>query len=437
MSSVSSRSVEGVDGNITPDSYILESVKFFPNSGKKEIDIKSFVQQLEFYEDINTPFIEGIIYIQDAANFLEEQKVNGNERLEVKVKRTPLDGTQEKVSKFELTLYIAEVFNFVREAPGKQFYKFRVVSEQLYNNQGKTLQRSFQGSIGKLVKDICKKDLKINAKLNLDTKDIIKGVYPTLRPIQAINWLLKNAYDNGTPYYFYETLKDGLHFNSLENLYEQEQYEEYEFLPYFKHDIGTSGSYNEIRKRIIAFGSDLGMGKLNDVGSGAYASTLHTVDLAKKSYKKTFYNYDSANPKKLNKNKPFSDNTKILDRNLVDLKEGKNYFISLNSEAFPLHKNYHGPAYTTILKSESHLQTLGFNTHTIALPGDFGLCVGSKIGIVTIKPTTIEDADQAPVMLDKYTGGNYLVTRIVHKFDDFYTQKLTIQRDSSGVSVDA
>ena len=437
MPSASTRGAEGSDGNITPDSYELKNVFFHSNAGK-EIDIKSFVQQIELYENINSPFIESIVYIQDAASFLEEQKVTGNEKVTITIKRTPLDGTKEKVSKFELTFLIAEVFNFVRQGPNVQFYKFRLVSEHLYNNQARLLQRSFQGSIGKLVEDICNKDLGVkDCVINGDTKDIIKGVYPSIKPIQAINWLLKNAFDNGTPYYFYETLNKGLQFDSLENLGEQEIYETYEFVPYFDHDTGTTDSYNELRTRIKAIASNFSMGKLNDVGSGAYASTLHTLDLAKKSYKKTFYNYDSSNPKKLSKNKPFSDNTKLLDRPLVELKESKNYFISLNSEAFPAHKNYHAPAFTTLLKSESHLQTMEFNTHNVGLPGDFGLSVGSKIRIKLIKPTTVEDADNDTVMLDKYSTGDYLVTNVTHTFTDFYNMKVTVQRDSSEVNIDA
>ena len=437
MSSTSSRAVEGADGIVSPDSYLIEHVKFHNNAGKV-VDIKSFVQKIELIEDLNHPFIEGVIFIQDAANFYEEQKICGNEKIELRIKRTPIGGTKETISKVDLTVFIAEVFNFVRSGPGKQFYKFRIVSEQLYNNQAKVLQRSFQGSIGKLVKDICTKDLKVKkASFNLDTKEIIKGVYPTIRPIQAINWLLKNAFDNGTPYFFYDTLQDGIQFNSLENLYAKDAYEEYDFIPYFDHDIGTSGAYDELRQRIEVFGSELGMGKLNDIGSGAYAATLHSLDISNKKYEKTFFNYDSSKPKKLNSNKPFSDEHKVLDRKLSDLKEGKNYFISLNSKAFDSHSNYHSPAYTTILKSESHLHTMGFNKHLIALNGDFGLQVGSKVNMKTVKPTTIEGADLPPVMIDRYNSSDYLVTRVEHTFDDYYKMKVTIQRDSSEVSVDA
>ena len=54
-----------------------------------------------------------------------------------------------------------------------------------------------------------------------------------------------------------------------------------------------------------------------------------------------------------------------------------------------------------------------------------------------IKPTTIEDADMDTVMLDKYNSGDYLVTGIIHTFNNFYTMLVTIQRDSTEVNVDA
>ena len=41
MSSTSSRAVEGADGIVSPDSYLIEHVKFHNNAGKV-VDIKSF-----------------------------------------------------------------------------------------------------------------------------------------------------------------------------------------------------------------------------------------------------------------------------------------------------------------------------------------------------------------------------------------------------------
>ena len=64
MSSTSSRAVEGADGIVSPDSYLIEHVKFHNNAGKV-VDIKSFIQKIELIEDLNHPFIEGVIFTKD------------------------------------------------------------------------------------------------------------------------------------------------------------------------------------------------------------------------------------------------------------------------------------------------------------------------------------------------------------------------------------
>ena len=162
------------------------------------VDIKNLVQQIQIYEDINKPFLEVVISVRDSTNFLELSKLNGHEDVNLKIQRQAGGEDRDSKEKFELELSVAEIFNYVRQEPGIQYYKLRCVSRHLYNSQVKTLRRSFEGSIGKLVKDICTKDLEVEKlDINTDTQEVIKGIYPTLRPLHAINWLLRNAYDNG------------------------------------------------------------------------------------------------------------------------------------------------------------------------------------------------------------------------------------------------
>tara|TARA_B100000424_G_C22902844_1_gene480194 strand:- start:445 stop:1380 length:936 start_codon:yes stop_codon:yes gene_type:complete len=301
-------------------------------------------------------------------------------------------------------------------------------------NQTKVLRRSFQGSIGKLVEDICDKDLEIPIKtINRDTQEIIKGIYPTLRPIQSINWLLRNAYDNGTPYYFYETTQDGVQFNSLENLYDQEVYNEYEFKPFFEHDMGTKAGFDEQARRISSFGSELGMSKLEGMANGSYAATLHSLDIAKKEYKKDFYSYEESQPKKIEAKNPFSESTVIGEgqRKLSEMKEGKNYFLSRNTGAFTGHKNYHEPNHITMMKGNSHLSTINFMTHNFVLPGDFNMTVGKLIKLNIVKASEMKELDDPTVPLDKYLGGKYLVTSVQHSIGpESYQMFLRVQKDS-------
>ena len=138
-------------------------------------------------------------------------------------------------------------------------------------------------------------------------------------------------------------------------------------------------------------------------------------------------------PKKLNKNKPFSDHTKILDKKLVDLKEGKHYFLSRNTESYPDHVNYHEPNHVTMLKGQGHLSTMNFMTHNFSLPGDFNLTVGKKIKLEFIKAVDLKEFDDPTVPLDKYLGDEYLVTGLIHTLGpDKYTMSLKVQKDSVG-----
>ena len=72
MPSSSTRSVDGSDGNISPDSYELKEVIFHSNA-RKRIDIKAYIQKIELFENINSPFIEAVVSIQDASSFFEQQ----------------------------------------------------------------------------------------------------------------------------------------------------------------------------------------------------------------------------------------------------------------------------------------------------------------------------------------------------------------------------
>jgi hypothetical protein len=420
--------------SITPTSYIVSSAILYTNAGL-ELDISDAVNRFNIIESIDSPFLEMDIQIVDATNLLEEHKINGNEKIKIVIQRNPIKESNQNKTKFELKLRIAEVFGFVKDLPTKQFYRFRCVSEHLYINASKTLVRPFEGTIGSLIEKICKKDLKIE-KLNINTssKNTIKGIYPRIRPIQAANWLLQNAFENNTHFYFWESIVDGVQLESYKNLLAKDVYKKFEFRPGFTHDIGTAEAYEEQSKRIRAVLGPLGMGKMAQISRGTYASTLHTVDIAEKKYEKSFYSYDKIN--KLNKHQPWISEDTVDDRKYNQLKESKNYFVSLNSKAFDL-DNYHNPTKPTLLKNEAHQHSLLFQNFKIIIPGDFEIKAGQKINMEVIKASTYEHLGEPASMIDKYTSGTYLVKKITHTFEDEFISEVEIMRDSVGVNINA
>lgn len=432
----SARPASRVIGNssISPTSYVISTAILYTNAGL-ELNILNVVNKFNIIESIDSPFLEMDIQIVDATNLLEEHKINGNEKISIIIQRNPIKGSKQNKVKFELNLRIAEVFAFVKNLPTKQFYRFRCVSEHLYINASKTLVRPFEGTIGSLIEKICKNDLKIeNLNINTSSKNNIKGIYPRIRPIQAANWLLQNAFEDNTHFYFWESIVDGVQLDSYKNLLGKEVYKKFVFRPGFKYDIGTSESYDEQAERIRTVLGPLGMGKMAQISRGTYASTLHTVDIAEKKYEKSVYNYNKVH--KLNKHQPWVKSDTVDNQTYDQLKNSKNYFVSLNSKAFNL-DNYHTPTKPTLLKNESHLSSLMFQNFKIIIPGDFELKVGQKINMDVIKSSTSEHLGNPTSMIDNYTSGTYMVKKINHIFDNEFISEVEIMRDSVGVNINA
>ena len=433
-----SRQFAGTSESVTPSSYTLDYIKVTTNDGKI-LDIKNLVNKFEIQESINSPYLVCVLTIIDATNFLSEQTISGNEEVEFLIKRSPIKESKQNKQKFKFTMRIAEVSNYVRQVPNKQFYKIRLVSKHLFNNNTKILQRPFENTIGKLIQDICVKDLEVEKyDISNSSKQVVKGIYPTLKPIQAANWLLKNAFEDGTPYYFYETINGGVYVQSLKDMIDlNDIYETYEFRGQFEFELGTPESYDEVRKRIRKIAGPLGLSKFGNMSKGVYGGVLHSLDISNKKFEKFEFNYKKDIKKVGNLNGFFNypENTfKINDRLLHDIKEARNYYISYNENAFDGLKNYHEPTKPTVLKSDSYYNNLNDQKLEIILPGDFELCAGKVIKLKIQKATESEHIENSR-MIDPYLSGNYLVESITHSFDTEFLQNVIIKRNTLGSDI--
>ena len=419
--------------SIVPGSYTLSYVRLYTNKGI-ELNIENLVNNFYINESLDTPFLEINIQIIDAVNLLEEHSINGNEKIEMLIKQSPFSKKEDK-NQWKLKLRISEVYGYVRNLPSKQFYNLKCTSEHMYLNSAKVLQRSFDGTIGNLIKKICN-DINIEPKLiNESSKNVIKGIYPTIKPIQAANWLMRNAFEDGTPFYFYETVLNGVHFDSYKSFVNKEVYKTFDFKPQITKSLGSEGSFDEISKRVRKITGPFNMSQLSAVSQGAYSSSLFTLDISTKEFKESNYTYQKDNLK-LNKNQPFNTNHKIFNRKYNSLKESKNHYISLNSKAFE-QSNYHAPLDQTLLKNESYLKNINFNVLEITIPGDFKLEVGNKINLEIVKATSPEYLGDPSSMKDKFLSGTYLVSKISHVFKEEFMQIVEIKRDSLGVDINA
>jgi len=414
--------------------YTLDKVHLFTNLNNPEqyIDLTNVCQSFIIKESIYSMGITLEFFVYDSRGLLEAFKIMGNEKINVILSRRDVVSKEKK--EYDLNLRIGKIDNYSRQKETMQAFKLTCVSDYVYHNNLIALTKPFSDSVGKSITDICKNNLNIN-KDNLEiAKDTgsVTGVYPRLKPLSAIKWLLKNITDNKTPFFFYERISDNkLVLESYKAMIDKDVYDEYTYEPYFDVPPIEKDLYELERKRISTMSSDLDVSQLESIADGWYGSTLHTLDIATKSYKTVEYNYNR--DVKLNDNDALSDNMKLLDTPIKEFTKGKNFFISQNSLAYGANlNNYNNIISSGYLDSHSYLKNLNTLTINITINGDFDLKLGNKIHVSINRA----GSDAKEIAVDKYFTGNYIITAIEHSFKERYKMNLTLKKDSFEDSID-
>jgi len=303
-------------------------------------------------------------------------------------------------------------------------------------NTIKVVKRAFDNTPSAIIESLTKNELDSEIDIRNKSTTPIKGIFPRIRPLSAIAWLLRNAYENSTPNFFYETAKSGLIFNSYTKMISEDPYDTYNNNPNYSADSENTMEdlYTEERLKIQkVLGQKLNLSKYNAASQGAFGSTLHTIDIYNKQYPRIQYGYN--NPQKmdiLNKEPPINDLIKIGGNELNVYKDAKNYFISYNSGAFGEKFNYHAPTNQSILKAEAYHHNLDTVKQELLLTGDFELECGMVIDLLLLKSADItEEMIESEEFKDETLSGKHLVTGIVHHFSsDGYFMNVTAKKDS-------
>jgi len=421
-----------IDGAVaSPTGFFIEEAILTANN-ENTFDIKAYIQDIKITESLYQASITASIFLMDSVNLFDRLKLAGNEKINLLIQRRELPTGDLK--KYEIELYVAEIKNYSKYRPGTNTYSLVCVSKHAYINNIKVLKRPFSGTIGDLISKIIKTDLNSEAHfINKSSKGLIQGIYPRLRPLSAITWLLKHSYEDSTPFFFYETLANGIICDSYKNLIAKDVLDEYNNFPNYKSDriADPVKVYEEERKKIVKVNSNMNISKYNLSSRGAFGSQLHKIDIFNKTYEKTGYNYKKM--LKLNEHDPIIDAIQVGGRKLSEWNEGKNYFVSLNTGAFESRDNYHKPTDTSLLKAEAYLANMDTIVQEIVIPGDFTMETGSTIDLNILKSADIteEQIEGETNLKDNILSGKHLITGIVHRFNsEGYFMNVKAKKDS-------
>jgi len=418
--------------SITPTGYVVETVIITLNSGK-EIEITELVHDIKLHEGLYLSSIFGEIQILDAAAFFSEAKLSGNERIRFAIGREePKEGYQL----YELDMQITDIDKYSEPMPSSKSYRLRLISKHAYLNNKKLLNTPFDGDSGKLIKNIVKTHLNSEIDIRAKGDGVFKGIYPNIKPLDSVNWLLRNSHDSNTPVFFYDSVKDGLVLTSYKKMLEEEVFNKYNKNPEFQSSVFKSDIekiYEEERCKIRKLRTSMNLDKLTPSETGTWGAVLNTIDISTKTKDKHHFKFeDEPLTEMLNEHHPVNPDMKIVDDKLFDLNSSQQYYQSFNEKAFDMsnyHKNTDNKGMMKAISSEILLRN---TTCQIDIAGDFNLTLGKIVELEILKyDNIVEELDEGENFIDEYTSGKYLVSRLTHHFGkNGYFINATLKKDS-------
>lgn len=428
----------GRDGKITsPMSYRIEYCKLYPNPKanpleKDAFEINEILKQVVIEESMDMQSILVSLKIGDATNTLEFLRITGNEKIELLISQDILDREKKEI---KLELYISDIISYTKPAIAQQTYEIQCVGKHAYMNQLTMISEPFDNSIGKTIQNICQSHLDVE-DVTIDSQGgRVKGIIPNLRPIAACNWLARNALENGQPHYFFDSIKNGLRFCSYEELIKEDPVIKLNNQPFFEGiQKDQADNYDVELNKVQKVSSDLNLSKFNDAAAGAYASTLTSIDIAKK--KVEVRKSEDTELLMLNKNKSWPEEDSKFGDKLSKKNSSKKFFTNQNSLAYNNQLNYHGHEVDNLQKAIMQISNQNFITHTLEVAGNPDLFPGAIVELDFWKSGAPELLEGAEKEEDELMSGKYILHRAVHIFKKDYTVTIELKKDSSKFSYD-
>ena len=388
----------------------IDKVRIITTKGFYQ-DVGAQVINVQFYEDLFSPFITGSLILKDSLDLVNLFPFIGEEYLELEISTPTLNKNNIK-GKY----YIYKMTN--REMTGDKsvVYQLHFISVEGVVDLNKKISRVFGDKISKLVEPFIKdKTFGLESEKKVfveDTLNNTKYISNYWTPVQNIMYLADTAINqNKTPNYIFFENRDGFYFTSLESLYTNATFQSFVYDKYTRDDRPGGGSIRnpqEDYRRILEISIPVGFDYMDRIRTGMISSRQVSFDVIKKTYTAKNYNMFQKFEQQKHLNKyPINSDRAIFRANSRIINFPKMF------------GNFNGFGDVTNAKSNqervSTLKLAEANKLNITVPGRCDYTVGQKINLnlKRIEPLAKNEGDTT----DKMFSGNYVISAINHYVD--------------------
>ena len=291
------------------DFNLEEALLISPTGTTTDLLTDVVIIEMNIFEDMFKSSITGSIIVTDTNDIVSKVPIVGQEYLTLKIS-TPTLFQKKDIIDFTDNPFAVHKISLRRElTSGGQTYELKFVSQEAIKNSQRKISKSYserKGNVGDIVFDLLSEDkngVQTSKEVFIEpTTGNRIYVVPNVNPFSAITTLSNEAVsksqdgNNPSPHYFFFENKDGIHFRSLQSLYEQDMKELFHV-----GDMGfdeealegdpESGKLIQNFRRILAYEIRTRKDLFLNSASGMLGGRLITHDIYKKNYDVKEYNY--------------------------------------------------------------------------------------------------------------------------------------------------
>ena len=426
-----------------PGDFILDGVVVIGSSGAV-VDITKLLDELNIFQNIETPYMSGNILIKDGAGLAEVLPFIGQERLLFSL-RTP---GRQKIDFIDYHAIIYNVGARIHRTDRAQTVVLHWTSIDNYKNIRTRVSKSFKGNIGNIVKEILTSENYIGSKKPIDiepTRNIRTFVMPNITPYAAIGIMMEEAVSakEEAPHYLFFENNDGYHFRTLDSFLGQKQTMSVPDKATYRFEPPPPGNItvdpNFAISTILNWEVSDNSNSFLSIRAGMYASTLYTHDIFNKNIQKFDFDYIKDRYKKRNSTNQNRKNSgpqvslaKIGKKTITEYPESVIFVHPTGSKNLYTDGKSDNSAKEWLQESRSRELERNFFTLIIGTYGNTGIMVGDMINVIipTNKPMGSGEGRDA---VDRTLSGRYMVTEIHHLVipsAQKHSMTMTIMKDS-------
>lgn len=385
--------------------------------GSKGVNITPMVYEINVYEDLFSNVISGAVVLVDCLNLVLGLPIIGEEILELEFKTPTFDQT------FKKSLFVYKMSNRIVGGDKKNAYVLHFTSIETVNDLNTRINRAYSGFTHEIVESIYTEYIKSDSstkKIHIEeSSNKIKYVSNWWSPFKNINYLASKSIDAtsfSTPNYLFFEGRKSFYFMSLNKLFDYEPKGSYIYDMQGKRDKPSQDSGESTRDIHREYFSayemyiDESFDYIARMMSGSYSNKVIQPNIMNKTIGSHVYNYwydfdktkHMGNKQICSPNVTFDDDGVIISTKMI-YPEAHNGLRDIGAEI---------AAKRLPLLSHTDLYKI-----KITVPGRTDLEVGDIVNFKMGDYGKIDasDASSGDKYVDKYYGGKYLITGILHQ----------------------